>query len=103
MNVEAKTVARAMTERVTEAAVLEDVTSRSIHHRGLDTRAHGGKCRLLSFQDRGVDATCFRVRGADGYRASQIGAVSVQDAAEVQHHQVASGEHPIPSAIVRKR
>ena len=76
---------------------------RGIHAR---RRRRPGELRdgsLLSIQDSGVYTTSFRVWSADRNRPSQIGAVSVQDAAEVQHHQVSWGEHPIACTVVWQR
>ena len=57
----------------------------------------------LGVEDCVINLTSPRRRGANGDRSGQITAVSVQDAAKVQHHEVAGREDPVTRPMMRQR
>src|SRR6185295_19220917 len=58
-------------------------------------------CRFVRGPDRVVDAPRFARGRTDRHRAGQVAAVSVQDAAKVQHEKVACREYARTGTVVR--
>src|SRR5439155_16098597 len=87
VNVEAETVAGAVTERITKPAVTQQIARRRIYGRRVDSGFHGGNGRRVRIPDCVVHAPRLARGRTDRHRAGQVAAVSVQDAAKVQHEK----------------
>jgi hypothetical protein len=97
VNIEAKTMAGAVTEGIAEAAVAQQLTRRRIHCRCVDARLHGGHGRRMRVPDCIVYAPHLARGRTNRHGAGQVAAVSVQDAAKVQHNEVAGREYARPA------
>ena len=101
MNLQANTVAGAVDERVTPTGVDDDVPRGAVHCRALCAHRHGGHAGPLRFEHRVPHPPSLRTRFADTHRPSHVRAVPVDDAAEVDHHQLPGLDMTIARAGVR--
>ena len=103
VHIQPQPVPGAVPERLAKARLLQHRAGRAIDGRRLDTRPDGRDGCLLRGQNGGVKTANLLARRPNRHRPREVGAVSVQNAAEVQHHQVARLEPAIAGAVVRQR
>ena len=96
VNVEAQTVAEAVTEVVPVARVADDLARGSVHA----LAGHAGLCRGDAGQLRVEHGLVLVGRYADGDGARHVRAVAVFAAAEVHRHEVARGHAPVAGHAV---
>ena len=81
-------MAGAVHERVGPARVGDDVAARAVDLRALDAGAHRVAPGLLALEHDVVEVTRVGTGIADAHRAGHVGAVAVDDAAEVDDDQL---------------
>ena len=103
MNLEPQTVSGAVPERLAQSMTPEHGACGGIHVGRGDTRSNHIDGRLLGFANGRVHPGSIRTSRTYGNSPAQIAAVSVQDAAKVQHDQITTFESPVSGAVMRQR